>query len=62
MRKRVMTGLVDEEHRVLTVCLSIVAEVQRLFDLHKCEWMFKDLENYSEKIVWEFHDSYIATL
>ena len=62
MRKRVMTGLVDEEHRVLTVCLPTVAEVQRLFDLHKCEWMFKDLENYSEKIVWEFHDSYIATL
>ena len=41
---------------------ATVPEVQRLFDLHKCEWMFKDLENYSEKIVWEFHDSYIATL
>ena len=62
MRKRVMTGLVDEEHRVLTVCLPTVAEVQRLFDLHKCEWMSKDFDNYSEKIVWEFHDSYIATL
>ena len=30
MRKRVMTGLVNEEHRVLTLCLPIVPKVQRL--------------------------------
>ena len=41
---------------------ATVPEVQRLFDLHKCDWMPKDLDNYNEEIVWEFHDSYIATL
>ena len=41
--KRVMTQLVNEEHRVFTGSLHINLEIHSLFHIHKCAWMGPDM-------------------
>uniref|UniRef100_M1DYJ7 Integrase core domain containing protein n=1 Tax=Solanum tuberosum TaxID=4113 RepID=M1DYJ7_SOLTU len=60
--KQKMARLITEERRVLTRSLHAVLDIQRLFNLHKCDWMARDLGTYSEEIVREFYASYAATL
>uniref|UniRef100_M1DGE0 Integrase core domain containing protein n=1 Tax=Solanum tuberosum TaxID=4113 RepID=M1DGE0_SOLTU len=57
-----MARLITEECRVLTGSLHTIPDIHRLFQLHKCDWMARDLETYIEEIVWEFYASYAATL
>lgn len=57
-----ITRLVTEEHRVLTQSLDIVLEVHNVFDIHKFDWMDRDMECYNEEIVWKFYSSYVAIL
>uniref|UniRef100_M1DHR8 Integrase core domain containing protein n=1 Tax=Solanum tuberosum TaxID=4113 RepID=M1DHR8_SOLTU len=60
--KEKMARLITEEHRVLTRSLHTVPDIHRLFKIHKCDWMARDLGTYSEEIVREFYASYAATL
>uniref|UniRef100_M1DRN1 Putative plant transposon protein domain-containing protein n=1 Tax=Solanum tuberosum TaxID=4113 RepID=M1DRN1_SOLTU len=57
-----MARIVTEERRVLTGSLHTVLDIHRLFNLHKCDWMSRDLGTYSEEMVREFYASYAATL
>ena len=60
--KEVITRLVTEECHVLKVSYHPVPEVDRLFHLHKCDWMAQDLQAYNEEVVPEFYASYVATI
>uniref|UniRef100_M1DEV2 Integrase core domain containing protein n=1 Tax=Solanum tuberosum TaxID=4113 RepID=M1DEV2_SOLTU len=60
--KQKMARLITKERRVLTGSLHTVPDIQRLFNLHKCDWMARDPGTYSEEIVREFYTSYATTL
>uniref|UniRef100_M1DA23 Integrase core domain containing protein n=1 Tax=Solanum tuberosum TaxID=4113 RepID=M1DA23_SOLTU len=60
--KHKMARIVTEKRRVLTRSLHTVPDIHQLFNLHKCNWMARDLGTYSEEIVREFYASYAATL
>lgn len=60
--KGVMTWLVTEEHPILTGSFPTVPEMHKLFDLHKCDCMARDMDNYCDEIVREFYASYVATI
>uniref|UniRef100_M1CXV0 Integrase core domain containing protein n=1 Tax=Solanum tuberosum TaxID=4113 RepID=M1CXV0_SOLTU len=57
-----MARIVTKECRVLTGSLHTVLDIHMLFNLHKCDWMARDLGTYNEEIVREFYASYAATL
>ncbi|KAG5600569.1 hypothetical protein H5410_031939 [Solanum commersonii] len=57
-----MARLITEERRVLTGSLHTVPNIHRLFNLHKCDWMARDLGTYNKEIVREFYASYAATI
>ncbi|KAG5600781.1 hypothetical protein H5410_032151 [Solanum commersonii] len=60
--KQKMARLITEERRVLTGSLHTVPDIHRLFNLHKCDWMARDLGTYSDEIVREFYAFYAAIL
>ncbi|KAG5580891.1 hypothetical protein H5410_051518 [Solanum commersonii] len=60
--KQKMARLITEECRVLTGSLHTVPDIDRLFNLHKCDWMARDPRTYSKEIVRVFYASYAATL
>ncbi|KAG5631584.1 hypothetical protein H5410_003301 [Solanum commersonii] len=60
--KQKMARLITEERRVLMGSLYAVRDINRLFNLHKCDWMAQDPGTYSEEIVREFYAFYVATL
>lgn len=62
IQKGLMTRLVTKELWVLTESLHTIIEVHKLFNLHKYDLMDRDLDNYSDEIIWEFYASYFATL
>uniref|UniRef100_M1DSQ8 Integrase core domain containing protein n=1 Tax=Solanum tuberosum TaxID=4113 RepID=M1DSQ8_SOLTU len=60
--KKKMARLITEECRVLTGSLHTVPDIHQLLNLHKCDWLARDLGTYSEEIVRDFYVSYAATL
>ena len=60
--KGVMTRTLTLERRVLTGSLSTMPEIHNLFTRHRLEWTTRPLGRYSEEMVREFYESYVATL
>ena len=57
-----MTRTLTWERRVLTGILPTMLEIQNLFTRHRLEWTAPPLGRYSEEMVREFYESYVATL